>query len=288
MGGIAEMNKKEFDNVILKNLEVKLGEDKFGYETEDRRIYPMYYTMEAFEEFIAEANLPDYKGGELEERTNSKGEITPPKMASVASSSRFCYLALGNGAEAIGGNDEVVFEKECKIKGIGGTAPQLDAYIADENIFVEAKCHEIFDGKATEMRAPYQKYISGKIEGIGFNVLANIEVKDNGYFNIPYAEFGFDNKFHRFDFKQFLCHLLGIACQRKPAKLVYLFFKPKSDKYEEDINKLFEEVAEEVRMAFDNKYIREFCEENNIKLKAVAEYSEVMESLSVDNIIILY
>ena len=282
------MNKTEFDNIILENSISRYGADKFGYSTKDGRKYPLYYSNEVFEKSLVQAKLPEYKGGELEEKLSKYGYFTPPKIASVASSSRFCYLALKDGAEAIIAKEKVTFEKGCKIKYIGGTAPQLDAYITNEDVYVEAKCHEIFDDKTTEMRAPYQEYVSGKIEGIGFGVPADLKVKDNGYFNIPYAEFGFDKKFYRFDFKQFLCHLLGIACQRKPAKLVYLFFKPKNDKYEESINKLFEEVAEEIRMAFDNKYIREFCKENNIKLKAVAEYSEVMESLTVDNIIILY
>ncbi len=280
------MNKREFDNVILKNLEAKLGEDKFGYKTEDGRIYPMYYTEEEFEEFLAQATLPEYKGSELEERTNSKGKITPPKMASVASSSRFCYLALKDGAEAIGGTGDVVFEKECKIKGVGGTAPQLDAYVASENIFVEAKCHEMFDKKITVMRESYQEYIAGKKEGIGFNVLVDLKV-EKGYFNIPYDDFGFTKEFHSFDFKQFLCHLLGIACQRKPAKLVYLYFKPLNDARQKDIDDVFEKLSAEIRMAFENRYIKAFCAENKIELQAIAEYSDVMVQLTDENRIYL-
>ena len=280
------MNKREFDNVILKNLEAKLGEDKFGYKTEDGRIYPMYYTEEEFEEFLAQATLPEYKGSELEERTNSKGKITPPKMASVASSSRFCYLALKDGAEAIGGTGDVVFEKECKIKGVGGIAPQLDAYVASENIFVEAKCHEMFDKKTTVMRESYQEYIAGKKEGIGFNVLVDLKV-EKGYFNIPYDDFGFTKEFHSFDFKQFLCHLLGIACQRKPAKLVYLYFKPLNDARQKDIDDVFEKLSAEIRMAFENRYIKAFCAENKIELLAIAEYSDVMVHLTDANRIYL-
>lgn len=281
------MNKREFDNVILKNLEIQLGEDKFGYRTADGRIYPMYYTEEAFAEFVVEADLPDYKGRELEERTNSEGKVTPPKMASVASSSRFCYLALKDGAEAIGGTGDVVFEKECKINGVGGTAPQLDAYIASENIFVEAKCHEMFDKKTTIMRTAYQEYIISQKEGIGFNVPADLRV-EKGYFNIPYVDFGFTKEFHSFDFKQFLCHLLGIACKGENAKLVYLFFKPKNVEKQDTIDKVFEELGEEIKMAFDNEYITKFCDKNNIKLQAVAEYSEVMEPLTEKNQIVLY
>ena len=207
-------------------------------------------------------------------------------MASVASSSRFCYLALKDGAEAIGGTGDIVFEKECKIKGVGGTAPQLDAYVASENIFVEAKCHEMFDKKTTVMRESYQEYIAGKKEGIGFNVLVDLKVK-KGYFNIPYDDFGFTKEFQSFDFKQFLCHLLGIACQRKPAKLVYLYFKPLNDIRQKDIDDVFEKLSAEIRMAFENRYIKAFCAENKIELQAIAEYSDVMVQLTDENRIYL-
>jgi hypothetical protein len=281
-----KMNKTEFDKVILENLISKHGKEKFGYETNNGRVYPLYYTKEEFEKFLTQAELPEYKGSELEARANDKGNVTPPKMASVASSSRFCYLALKDGAEAIGGTGDVVFEKECKIKGVGGTAPQLDAYVASENIFVEAKCHEMFDKKTTVMRESYQEYIAGKKEGIGFNVLVDLKV-EKGYFNIPYDDFGFTKEFHSFDFKQFLCHLLGIACQRKPAKLVYLYFKPLNDIKQKDIDDVFEKLSAEIRMAFENRYIKAYCEENKIELQAVAEYSDVMVHLTDANRIYL-
>ena len=38
-----------------------------------------------------------YQGAELSEKRNRYGTFTPPKIASVASSSRFCYLALKDG-----------------------------------------------------------------------------------------------------------------------------------------------------------------------------------------------
>ena len=92
-------------------------------------------------------------------------------MASVASSSRFAYLALRCGAQAIGGTDHVEFEHECRIQGIRGTAPQLDAYTADENgnpIYVEVKCHEIFDPHKIELKAAYWENIYGEKNAFGF------------------------------------------------------------------------------------------------------------------------
>ncbi len=299
---ITELDKTGFDNIILKNLVSKVGGNHLGYKVQDGRIYRCYYKNEEFNKFIAEMKKPKYNshydeyknglGKELEETLHSSGKYTPPKMAHVASSSRFCYLALCDGAEAIGGSDKVVFEKGCPINGLSGFPPQLDAYSfkgnISQNIYVEAKCHEIFDEKITEMRTSYKEYISDTSKKLGFNVPVNLVVKKNGYFNIPYTEFGFDRELYRFDFKQFLCHLLGIASNEKPATLVYLFFKPIYAEKQESIDKVFGELKEEIKNVFDNKYIQAFCIRHNITLKAVAEYSEVMEPLTGKNIIVLY
>lgn len=281
------MSKTKFDQVILDNIIKKEGAEKFGYVVNDGRVYSLYYTEEEFEKFKSETDLPEYKGAELEKRVNKAGKETPPKMASVASSSRFCYLALKNGAKAIGGTGGVQFEKECKIKGVGGTAPQLDAHVAGGNIYVEAKCHEIFDEKKTTMREAYVEYIISERDGIGFAVPAELTIQKEE-FKIPYNEFGFSEAFHRLDFKQFLCHLLGIACQGKPATLVYLFFKPKNEAKQKEIDIIFDKLQDEIKTVFDNEYIKQFCGTNNITLKAYAEYSEVMDDLTEQNRVTLY
>ena len=118
-------HKKWFDNLILSNLKNK-GFGPFGYPM-GKETHPVYYSRDAFTAFKVEMGLchPQHyycyingQGSELLETG------TPPKMASVASSSRFAYLALRWGAEAIGGTQNVEFEHECRIRGIRGTAPQ--------------------------------------------------------------------------------------------------------------------------------------------------------------------
>ena len=140
------MNKNEFDQIIKENLEVTKGEKAFGYMVfENPKVYNVYYSKREFEVFKEEMKslYPDAyqaffdgKGSELKEHIGRYG-FMPPKMASVASSSRFCYLALRNGAKALGGTGSVIFEHECRIADLGiyCNAPQLDAYIKNENIF---------------------------------------------------------------------------------------------------------------------------------------------------------
>lgn len=95
----------------------------------------------------------------------------------------------------------------------------------------------------------------------------------------------------RFDYKQFICHLMGIASSKDintKATLIYLFFKPKSAKYSVELDNLFDELEHEIRLVFDNKHIRSFIKKNSIRLKAYAECDYVMKALSKDNIIELY
>lgn len=288
------ISKKEFDTIIKNNLSDICGEEKFGYGN-----YELYYSESAFEQFKKEMETPQFKsffksygegkGNEFAPKARANG-TTPPKMASVASSSRFCYLALRNGAEALGGSGKVEVEYGCKIDGIKGTAPQLDAYIKNENIFVEAKCHEIFDRHSMSMKKAYWDLVLGNKNDFGFEKKGNC-LDDE--FQIPYSEFG-ANKDTMFDLKQFLCHLLGVSkskeSEKAPAKLVYLFFKPacKNEKTQKQIDDVFDKLSKEVKSIFDSTPIQRFILKHNIKLEAVAECSEIMRDLTYENKIVLY
>ena len=131
--------KETFDNIIKKNLlSSGVSENTFLYSITQKdgktSEYPLYYNKTAFNNFVQEmhtlypqhhikyngnANAKQNKGGaggELIEKPGRYG-LTPPKMASVASSSRFCYIALRNGTDALVGNkfisgNNVEFEKE--------------------------------------------------------------------------------------------------------------------------------------------------------------------------------
>ena len=294
------MNKTEFDIIIKKNLAEKYGEDKFGYIIGDK-LYDNYYSNEEFQIFKDEMEhteeycnyykcYADGAGSELKEKKGRYGFV-PPKMASVASSSRFCYLALRDGAgiDYIGGN-KVRFEYECEISDIKArTYPQLDAFIEDSNTFIEAKCHEIFDHHDIIMSEKYRKYLS---QDFGIDLEGMID--DEGI-KIPLSEFGIDEKLSRFDIKQLLCHLIGISSKKKKlgldnVKLIYLFFKPKTSDEEinQQIEKIFKELADEIKQIFDNEHICKFITKHNISLNAIAEYSEIMKSVTESEMIKLY
>lgn len=134
------ISKNKFDYFIKKNLVDVFGNDCFGYEIEDKS-YDIYYNKEAYNKFISKMQNGKYnkfynqynhgKGSELKEKRNM-----PPKMASVASSSRFCYLALRDGYKQFNNSEDIIFEHSCRIKGINATA-NLDAYIPKANIYFE-------------------------------------------------------------------------------------------------------------------------------------------------------
>lgn len=287
-----KLTKEKFDAIIKSNLiKSDISADSFGYEINDRK-YDDYYTFACFEAFKADmkdgypqhfVKYDDGKGGELDEKMGRYG-LMPPKMASVGSSSRFCYLALRDVAG-------VEFEKECKIKGITGTAPQLDAYIPQEycNIFLEVKCHEIFDSHKLKMK---NKYLTHFKENDIFPEIVSNATEGGEEFTASLRLFGIDKESSRFDVKQFICHLLGIAANRgdKPAKLVYLFFIPVVDDEETagEIKEVFDQLQSEIKAIFTSEPIVNFCKAKNISLSAIAEKSRIMETLTTENMVVLY
>ncbi len=285
------LTKKAFDNLIKTNLSEKIGAEKFGYELSKN--YEDYYNKAEFNRFLEEMkqNYPtayeryaDGKGSELREKPGRYG-MYPPKMASVASSSRFCYLALRDGGEALGDNGIVLFEYGCPIQGVMGNAPQLDAYLPESNTYIEAKCHEIFDSHSIVLKEKYWDFMFGEQNDFGFS---QKEYNGQETFQIAPAQFGIQKENTMFDIKQFLCHLLGIASENsgdKPAKLVYLFFKPKTEDEATKrlIDDVFGELRKEIHALFFSKSIQRFIQKNKIHLDAIVEESFVMEHLTTGN-----
>ena len=296
------MKKETFDNIIKNNLlQDRLSPSDFGYELTGKEPYLNYYENNKMEKFINDMKTyyPNaynkYYHGAGNELIEIKGKwgITPPKMASIASSSRFTYIALRDGTDALIpdyniGKDEIIFEKECRIFN-RGSAPQLDAYIEhnDCHYYIEAKCHEIFDPHKIQLKNKYYHIFNND-----FKSLLKDVVKGKDTFILPKENFGLTGKHLRFDVKQFMCHLLGIknASNNKNSKLIYLFFKPMCDdtQIQDEINKVFDKLKEEIITLFNHPAIKDYCKANHIELQAIAQYSKVMTKLDHNNIEILY
>jgi len=212
----------------------------------------------------------------------------PPKMASIASSSRFCYLALRDGADALAGTKQVCFEQECRIIGISGTAPQLDAWIPGKNLYVESKCHEIFDRHTPDLNLKYWSCFFGENNAFGFAV--HPRPTSGKTFPIPFSAFGCKDSPKRFDLKQFLCHLLGIASQKHDsAALVYLFFKPVTNDKKQglQLDSIFTELTAELRCILQSTPIQKFCKTPNLHIYALAQCASVMGPFTAENAVYL-
>lgn len=280
------MKKETFDIIIRENLE-KMTSSEFDYIiNEQKGKYINYYSKNDFDNFKKEMettyseSFHSYnkgKGSEL------KGESKPPKMASVASSSRFCYLALRDGAVSLGLNGKVKFEKSCRISEIKGNSPQLDAFFEDNNTFFEVKCHEIFDKHTVKMKSQYKSAVTNDF---------GIDVRDDEEFIIDLSEFGIDKSYSMMDIKQLLCHLMGIKSESngKKAVLYYMFFKPVCYNTEkaDEIEKIFSCLKNEIETIFNSTPISSFCKKNNIELKAIALESEIMQSIDKSEIVKLF
>ena len=284
------MNQNQFDKILKKNVINATDINPFepiGY----KKPYPAYYKDPIFLDFVHEMqtefpkHFEKYNRGKGNELTPQNG--SPAKMASVGSSSRFCYLALRHYGDAVD------FEHECRIKGIkGGTAPQMDAYFKDSNTFVEVKCHEIFGSHDTQLSKQYIPLLFGKGNDFGLPVIEPEVV--NGKFEIPFKEMGITPP-KMFDVKQLLCHLLGVKSHneaddrqdKKAPRLVYLFFKPKASTQEEQdaIDEAFKTLSGEIHDIFykDESCIKKFAQKNGIELIAIAEHAEVMGPLTDTN-----
>lgn len=281
---MGKMTKGMFDKIIRENIE-KEARDR-GEEVQlgfiiNGKVYDDYYTKTAFNAFLDDMQqnykplyerIKECSGSETIEKDNN-----PPKMASVASSSRFCYLALRDGFKELGINN-VTVEEKCSIKDMRGNVnANLDAYCQENNTYIEVKCHEIFDTHTDKMSGQYRKHLKSE-----FHI--DVDIEDESEVTLNFKDFGVEKEKPRFDIKQLLCHLLGIknVKGKEPATLMYLFFKPIAEKDQDKalLDKVFAELEAEMEKIFNSKPIKTFAEENNIKLMAVIENEKVMKSLN--------
>ena len=271
-----DSREKALDYAI-RDYELK-DKDKFaksGYTIKkEKKTYWNYLSNDAWEEFkgkMKKAHLcqfEDADGGEMKEKKGRWG-IYPPKMASFGSSSRFLY-SVSKDIEGF------QFEKLLPTR-VGGSA-NLDGYITrgDGDVFVEAKCREIYSSHNTievsnvyeeiykELQELYPKF-SFKNNG---RPIKNGK-EDNEHFN---CTFKFNGKeIIHFDIKQLICHFLAISANilenenaNKNIKFIYLIFNPKEvieqvekESYKKQIIEIYGDTKKEITDYFDMELLFE-------------------------------
>ncbi len=269
------MKKKDLFDRIIKDA---IGNPSmFGYcllPNNDKKYhkYDMYYSNSEFNK-LCKVMKEEYPSIYASYSRGKGSELigTPPKMASVASSSRFCYLSLRNASIR---DFEVTesqikpfeFEKDLKVYDISGTNPQMDAFIETDNsyYFFEFKCHEIFDEKAKKLSIQYD-----------INYLNKWGIfRDSN--NIPTDKFGIE-EIRLFDLKQFITHLIGIinySDKEKRKVFSYVYFKPKKAGKE-----LFDydDLASEIKAVFKSEVVQRICKDNSIELRLYYYENDVMD-----------
>lgn len=207
-----------------------------GYVMKDGRPpYNAYYTNQEWGDFLEEMrhsypvaykNFSEGDGGELKENKY------PPKMASFGSSSRLIYTL----SRDIPG---FVFEKKLGINVPARNDNQeaqasLDGYLEHKNIFVEAKCREIYSESHPEFNEKYKELYSYLSENTGslFDYTLRVSKDKNGLIK-RHVYFSWEgNSISHLDLKQLLCHMLGIGKKslidrdEKHPTLLYLVYRP--------------------------------------------------------------
>lgn len=239
----------------------------YGYEIAGNK-YWNYLSNKSWEEFLKSmsslhrAQYNDADGGELEVKQGRWG-IYPPKMASFGSSSRFLYN-ISKNIECF------QFEKLLPTR-VGGSA-NLDGYITrgDGDVFVEAKCREIYSSHKTIKVSNVYEEIYKELQELypEFSFKNNGRPikngkEDNEHFN---CTFKFNGKeIIHFDIKQLICHFLAISANilenenaNKNIKFIYLIFNPKEvieqvekESYKKQINEIYGDTKKEITDYFN-------------------------------------
>lgn len=226
-----------------------------------------------------------------EVKKQCKREIKKESFYSVGSSSRFAVASFcknnGNTISPISEIDNTTisiinFEHGLKIDDV--SKPQIDVlFKSDIEHYVEVKCHEIFDYHTVVKLSTSYKNSETFMKVLHcFNIDINtIEIVKQQY-RIYKNMFGISAKTNHFDFKQFLCHLMGIMCSCKSDKsekkeLLYLFYHNDHNNYEKtyleleneikNIKKAFSNLLAEYNIVFNYAYNNKFDTITNITRK---------------------
>ena len=205
------------------------GSDEGAYavsykgETLYKSAYMTNAEWEAFLKQMSDEAKKEYGEGGGDELSEKNG--CPPKMASYGSSSRMIYC-LSRKKEG--------FHYEKKLSTTVGGKATLDGFYEGEDayIFVEAKCREPYTAKKNSVSHRYASLYGYINERMASNLRIDMQTSKCGrYMNVDFFADG--ERLERFDLKQMICHLLGIATgmldgslKRKQVNFIYLLYDP--------------------------------------------------------------
>ena len=267
-----------------------LREPKYGfYIPRYKTVYDRYFSKEMKLEEILSERIRERFEPQKTKKTTSGNEFSSGKFYSVASSSRFAVssfskekcgkldyidsIKINNQVERIIETPE--FEHDTPINGIERQkhCPQLDFFCKTNKgtYFFEVKNHEILDShKFIEMSSSYMNVDSFKklaLKGIPYKrTYVDSKGRVHHYISLVKedrckrdfllaTDFGCELKTFHFDFKQFLCHLMGIysyAMNHKYEQVFFYYLLYKNELYEKEYHSnIYNELEDEVKTVFD-------------------------------------
>jgi len=238
------------------------------------RVYDRYFSKKdmALEDCLSHRVKARFDAEESGKSTSGY-EFSSGKFYSVASSSRFAVASFTKEKDGkldyiesirINGQERIIseptFERDTPVAGINKDArsPQLDFFFKTDNstYFIEAKNHEILNYyKSIELKTKYLHTDAFKKLGLeGVPCEQEYDFKEEKHLLLA-SDFGCYLKTFHFDFKQFLCHLMGIwsyAQEHREEEIYFYYLFYRNKLYEEVFNKeLYQELEEEVRTIFN-------------------------------------
>lgn len=280
--------KRSFENGAPYMGVLSSDKRKYGfYLSRWKRVYDRYFREEMKLENCLSDNVRERFSPEQSGKSTSGYEFSSGKFYSVASSSRFAVASFTKEKDGkldyiesikINGKEEriseVEFEHDTPVNGIdkNSHSPQLDFFFKTDNgtYFIEAKSHEILNNyKSIELSPSYLKTDAFKKLGLKeeprvreytdsndkVHQYISLDKSDDDGKHLLYAsDFGCNLKTFHFDFKQFLCHLMGIwsyAKEHQGEEIYFYYLIYRNKLYEEMFNsKLYQELEEEMRTIF--------------------------------------
>lgn len=280
-----ELNKS-FD-LLIKKAENNSEDNTVGYSL-NGRLYDNYIDNFHWNIFLSEMKLKyseafaTYGEGAGDELGLKKATRTPPKMASYGSSSRMIYLAS---------RDIPNFKFEEKLPTtVGGTA-HMDGYLSKDNtvVYIEAKCREPYSKNYYIIDKKYKHLYEHINDNPDVDIKCIIEDKDDEKMKVTFIANGIE--LTRFDIKQMISHLLGIATRHlktqsdKTIRFIYFLYNPKNleiadDKLKQKIYDVYDtEIKECESISFASlfkvilNYLQDKIDSNLDIVKCANEFS---------------